>query len=104
MIRRFSTDLNTGDKNQLGSLAEYHNKYYQPAATIIDQVDVGQMLLRSPESSALYSRITVFIKYDQLGSSGRTDYQAAGCLMGDALIEKVGAHCLDISFHGLFCC
>jgi hypothetical protein len=104
MIRRFSTDLNTGDKNQLGCLAEYHNKCRQPATTIIDQVDVGQMLLRSPESPALDSRITVFIKFDQLGSSGRKDYQAAGCLLGDALIEKVGAHCLDISFHSLFCC
>jgi len=72
--------------------------------SIIHQVDVGQMILRSPESPALDSRITVFIKFDQLGSSGRTGYQAAGCLLGDALIEKVGAHCLDIGFHGLFCC
>ena len=59
MIRRFSTDLNTGDKNQLGCLAEYHNKCCQPAATIIDHLDVGQMLLRSPESPALDNRITV---------------------------------------------
>lgn len=59
MIRRFSNDLNTGDKNLLGCLAEYHNKCCQPATTIIDQVDVEQMLLRSPESPALDSRIMV---------------------------------------------
>ena len=59
MIRRFSNDLNTGDKNLLGCLAEYHNKCCQPATTLIDQVDVGPMLLRSPESLALDTRITV---------------------------------------------
>ena len=78
MIRRFSTDLNTGDKNLLACLAEYHNKCCQPATAIIRQVDVGQMLLRSPESPALDSRMRGFIKFDQLGSSGRNGYQAAG--------------------------